>query len=61
MMPNADLEIVLCFFAVFSAVSGLELSMEKGHHKCKNPIKAMTLFLLLIFFRGVQNLLPLSC
>jgi KUP system potassium uptake protein len=49
------------FFAVFSAVSGLELSMEKGHHKCKNPIKAMALFLQLIFFRGVQNLLPLSC
>jgi KUP system potassium uptake protein len=28
-------------FAVFSAVSGLELSMEKGHHKCKDPIMAM--------------------
>ena len=27
--------------AVFSAVSGLELSMEKEHHKCKDPTIAL--------------------
>ena len=28
---------VVDFFVVFSAVSGLELSMSHEHHKCKNP------------------------
>jgi len=27
--------MVFVYYAVFSAVSGLELSMSKEHHKCK--------------------------
>jgi len=37
--------------AVFSAVSGLELSMEKEHHKCKDPIIAL---LLILYFLGLD-------
>jgi len=33
--------------SVFSAVSGLELSMEKEHHKCKDPTIALPLILYL--------------
>lgn len=33
-------------FAVFSAVSGVELAMSKEHHKCK--IFALTIYLLFL-------------